>query len=394
MPRPLRLLTFGHSYCVGVNRALAHAMTAIGGRHWHVEAAAPRYFANRGDLRPSILQVDPTEPTPVTALTAYNTGRVHLFLYGKMLKTLLAQDWDLVHCWEEPYVFAGAEAARWTPKTTAFVFRTAQSLDKRYPPPFNFLERSVLRRSNGWICSGETVEANLMNRAGYGRIPHRRIPLGVDTRRFKPNAEARKQVRLSLGWSMVGPPVVGYSGRFVEAKGLQRLMDGLDGTKTPWRALFIGAGPMEQRLRTWAERHGDSVRIRTDVKHDQVADYLNAMDVMACPSVTTTSWREQFGRMMIEAFAVGLPVLGSDSGEIPYVLDQTGIVVPEQGGDWSEALGSLLESPGQRKRLGDEGRRRALSEFDWSIVGRSHLDFFAEVLGAHSFSELAIPVSA
>lgn len=394
MPRQLRLLTFGHSYSVGVNRALAHAMTIAGGRRWHVEAAAPTWFANRGDLRPSVLKIDAEEPTRITPLSAYNTGRVHTFFYGRKLKELLARDWDVVHCWQEPYVLAGFQSARWTPPNCKFVFRTAQSLPKRYPPPFDFFERSVLRRTDGWICSGETVEANLTNRNGYAAVPHRRIPLGVDTERFRPNTEARERTRLDLGWSLVGPPVVGFSGRFVEAKGLQRLMDGLDATKSPWRALFIGAGPLEGRLRTWAERYGDDVRILTDVTHDRVPDHLNAMDLLVCPSVTTPSWREQFGRMIIEAFAVGLPVVGSDSGEIPNVLQGTGIVVPERGGRWSEMIGLLLDSPQLRKRLGAEGRRRAVEEFDWSIVGRTHLDFFSELMGVKSFHELRLPVSA
>ena len=51
------------------------------------------------------------------------------------------------------------------------------------------------------------------------------------------------------------------------------------------------------------------------------------MDVMCAPSQTTPKWREQFGRMLIEAFASGVPVVGSDSGEIPFVIDEAGVLV-------------------------------------------------------------------
>ena len=53
------------------------------------------------------------------------------------------------------------------------------------------------------------------------------------------------------------------------------------------------------------------------------------------PSLTRPNWKEQFGRVLIEAMASGVPVIGSDSGAIPDVIGQAGLIFPE--GDFSGA---------------------------------------------------------
>ncbi len=103
-----------------------------------------------------------------------------------------------------------------------------------------------------------------------------------------------------------GPLVIGFSGRLVPAKGLSLLMRALDACTEPWRALFLGAGQMEPELRKWAAKYGDNVRILR-VPHNAVPAYVNAMDILCAPSQTTPAWREQFGRMLVEAFCLRRP---------------------------------------------------------------------------------------
>ena len=105
---------------------------------------------------------------------------------------------------------------------------------------------------------------------------------------FRPNADAGAATRRSLGWVDSGPPVVGYLGRFSPEKGLHILTEALDALRTPWRALFVGGGKLEGELRTWAKKYTDDrIRICTDVTHDRVAPYVNAMDILVAPSQTT-----------------------------------------------------------------------------------------------------------
>jgi hypothetical protein len=110
--KPRRLLTVGHSYVVGINRRLAHAMQQHGRGRWEILCVAPTYFHGRNDLRPVTFAALPDEACPVRAVPAYLTRLVHLFGYSwPKLCGILQGRWDVVHAWEEPYIFAGAQIA-------------------------------------------------------------------------------------------------------------------------------------------------------------------------------------------------------------------------------------------------------------------------------------------
>jgi glycosyltransferase involved in cell wall biosynthesis len=372
--RPKRLLTLGHSYVVALNRRLAREMSRAGGSKWEVTCAAPKYFHGGSDLAPIEL-VRTADDSRLIELSAYLTSRVHVFSWGPELRDLVRRDWDVVHAWEEPYVLAGWEIARLTTPQSKLVFFTAQSNPKHYPPPFSWFESQSMARAAGWVGCGFSIEQNLLGRPGYGG-PHQTIPLGVDVEVFKPDPALRRAAFAALGWNESGPPVIGYMGRFVPAKGLRMLMRVLDQTREPFRALFLGSGELEGELREFCSRHAGRGRI-LHAPHDEVPKYMNAMDLLCAPSQTTPRWREQFGRMLVEAGACGVPVLGSDSGEIPMVIGDTGIVLGEsdQSG-WLNAISALLTSPARRAELGAAGRSKAHQRFAWPIVARKYLDFF------------------
>ena len=383
MPRTRRLLSIAHSYVVALNRRLAHELARAGKGEWEITAVAPRYFQGGNDLRPVTFEPLNAEPCKVVEVSAHLTRRVHVFIYGRQLRSLLAEPWDLVHCWEEPYILAGGQVAWWTPRHTPLVYATFQNLPKRYPPPFNWIERRVLSRAAGWIAYGQTVADTLQSRPGYRDRPYRTIPVGVDLNHFQPEADAKQAVRQSLGWEEAGPPVVGYLGRFTQEKGLPLLQRVLEGLPSPWRALIVGAGPLESSLQAWSRPYGERVRICTDVRHAEVPRYLNAMDVLCAPSQTTPHWREQFGRMLIEAFACGVPVIGSDSGEIPFVIGDAGIVVGEQDeAGWRRALAELLDNPARRHEFAGRGLERVRQLYSWPVIARQYLDFFEQILDA------------
>ena len=374
-----RLLTIGHSYVVALNRRLAHEVAVQGGGRWDVTAAAPAAFS--GDLRPIRLERGSDEACRVVPLPVHFSRSPHLMFYGRGIRDLLGQPWDVVHCWEEPYVAAGAQIARLCPRGARFVFATFQNLPKQYPQPFRWMERQVLRRADGWIAFGRTVHETLAARDGYGRVPSRIIPPGVDTARFRPDRDARARVRAELGWDDTRA-VVGFLGRFVRAKGTAVLTSALDRVKAPWRALFVGGGDERPALEVFAAAHPGQVRIVTNVPHDDVPAYLNAMDVVCAPSQTTPAWREQFGRMLIEAMACGVAVAASRSGEIPHVVGGAGTVLPEDDVDrWAEALETLLGDAATRRVHAEAGIARVQERFAWPVVAREHLQFFDDISG-------------
>jgi glycosyltransferase involved in cell wall biosynthesis len=352
-------------------------MARAGG--WDVTAAGPERFA--GEFRTIAFEPASGEACTVAPVPARHTRHVPTMWYGRRLRDIVRVGWDVVHAWEEPYVIAGGQLARWTPSSSILVYASFQNLSKRYPPPFGWIERRAMARADGWIAFGDTGEQTLAARAGYADRPHRVIPIGVDVDQFRPDAAAGRDVRRALGWDPDGPPVVGFLGRFVPEKGLRLLMAALDRVRAPWRALVVGGGPMETELRAWAACHDGRVAVATGVPHASVPRHLNAMDLLCAPSQTTATWREQFGRMLIEAFACGIPVVGSDSGEVPYVVGEAGEVVAESDEDaWVAAIEALAADPSRRADLAARGRARAAGRFAWPRVAAAHLAFFDEIL--------------
>jgi glycosyltransferase involved in cell wall biosynthesis len=283
----------------------------------------------------------------------------------------------MVHIYQEPYIFAGWQAAYWTPKRVPFVFFTNQNITKKYPPPFSWMESHCLDRCAGWIGCGDTV-VEALTKKGYGRKPHRRIGYGVDVDIFRPDQGRRRSVRQQLGWDD-SIPVVGFLGRLAAEKGLALLTRVLDGLHSPWRALFIGSGPEKESVERWSAGHPGQVRI-VGATHDEVPALLNAVDILCAPSQTMSNWREQFGRMIIEGFTSGLAVVGSDSGEIPHVIGDAGVVVGEKDEEgWVRAIERLIGDERFRAELSARGRARAEGHFAWPVIAREHLDFFEEI---------------
>ncbi len=122
------------------------------------------------------------------------------------------------------------------------------------------------------------------------------------------------------------------------------------------------------------------MRVLDGLAHDQMAAGYAQLDVLVLPSRTTPTWKEQFGRVIVEALWCGVPVVGSDSGEIPWLIGLTGggLVFPE--GD-SEALAGRLselrEAPALRERLalaGPRGGREAVHGARRHRLARAHAD--------------------
>jgi glycosyltransferase involved in cell wall biosynthesis len=373
------LLTIGHSYAVGHNRVLAHEIARQGADRWKVTIAAPERID--GEMHPVALAVLPDEPCEVVPLTMRINWQPHLRFFSG-LRGLLRRDWDLIHIWQEPYVVAAAQIALVAPKAARVVPATFQNISKRYPAPVRYVERQVMCRADGWIAFGRTARDAQMSKAIYDARPVRVIPPGVDVGRFRPDADSRAEVRRQLGWSS-SERVIGFLGRFVPEKGLDILTRALSIQPGRWCALFVGAGPMEGALRRFERRFPNRVRILTKVQHSAVPAHLNAMDMLCAPSLTTSAWREQFGRMLIEAMACGVPIVASRSGEIPHVVEDAGLLVDEDDeAGLAAAIAALLRDDDLRHRLARRALARVRERFSWPVVARAHLAFFDELLGS------------
>jgi glycosyltransferase involved in cell wall biosynthesis len=372
----IRVLTIGHSYVVALNRAVAREVARD--PDFEVTVAAPGFF--HGDLRDLALETEPAgSPLRLVELDVQWSRWIHMFHYNhRQLRRLVGGgEFDVVHAWEEPYIYAGFQIARsLAGMITPFCFRTAQSNSKNFPPPFRFFERATLARSQGWIAGGDLVYEAMRTR-GYPADRGRILTLAVDTSIFQPIDDFRRlSLRNRLG---LRSPVIGYIGRLTSGKGLRVLMLAMDkiGGDRLWSLLLLGSGPLEPEILRWAETRGWSDRVIVVLaKHNDVPSYLGVMDLLVAPSQTMRNWKEQFGRMLIEAFACGVPVLGSDSGEIPYVIGEAGRIIPEEDVEgWAGAIIDLLEQPELRSELAARGMKRCIP-YSVATVAEQYRDYY------------------
>jgi glycosyltransferase involved in cell wall biosynthesis len=111
--------------------------------------------------------------------------------------------------------------------------------------------------------------------------------------------------------------------------------------------------------------------------------FWSSLDVLVVPSRTTRNWAEQFGRVIVEAMARDVPVVGSSSGAIPEVIGDAGLVVPE--GDveaLAAALTRLRAEDDLRRTLVERGRQRVKRVYAEDMVMRGTVAFYEKVLGA------------
>jgi glycosyltransferase involved in cell wall biosynthesis len=344
---------------------------------WQVTAIAPRSYA--GDLRRIDLEPIPGEAAQVVPLDMALDGRAHVMWY-RGLRRAMRQGADVVHAWEEPYVLAGLQIAKAAPPDARVVFATFQNLRKTYPWPFSAFERGSMNRASGWIAFGHRVAEALDDRDGYDGKPMRVIPPGVDLDRFHPDPAAGAALRDRLGWAGHAD-VVGYLGRFEVQKGVLDLIEALERVRGPWHALFVGGGSLQHELEAFAAAYPGRVHIENGVPHSDVPAWLNAMTLLCAPSRTTPIWKEQFGRMLIEAMACGVPAFASESGEMPAVVHDAGRVLPEGDPEaWAIAIDHHLRDPEMLATLSRRGLERAQTFFAWPVVARRHIEFFDSLL--------------
>lgn len=304
----------------------------------------------------------------------------HTFYYEAISAIAGCRHWDLVHIDEEPFNFACYRTARSLRKNgPPIVFTTWQNLRKRYPPPFSFFERYVFSRAVGAVPGNAEVLGVLRNR-GFKK-PAAVIPVhGVDPRIYR-KCDARG-LRRKLG--IEDTFVVGFVGRLCQEKGVDTLVRAISLLPDCCSLVLVGDGPERARLKAMVQSVGVGERVRWVpwVSSDEVSEYLNAFDVLVLPSRTWWNWKEQFGRVLVEAMACETCVIGSDSGEIPNVIGDAGLIFHE--GDetgLAQRIRRLWGDPCSREVMGRRGRERVLGHFTHAKVARDTLAFYERVCG-------------
>ncbi|MGA8262213.1 MAG: glycosyltransferase family 4 protein [Arenicellales bacterium] len=209
-----------------------------------------------------------------------------------------------------------------------------------------------------WVaCSQYNAE---QIRSRYGVTPTI-IPYGVDLEIFKPG-EKDKEFRARHGIGQEDFLLVAV-GRLVGWKGFQVVVEALE--DLPYGHLVIvGGGGYRGTLEEQAATLGVGSRVHFmgDVQHESTPYFYRQADVYVHPSIG----QEAFGISLLEAMACGIPVLGSDRGAIPSVLDGAGLIAKARDpGDWAAKIASLRDDPGRLAAMADSGLARVKGSYSW-----------------------------
>ena len=173
-------------------------------------------------------------------------------------------------------------------------------------------------------------------------------------------------------------PAGGYLAKHVLVAAYRQLTESGE-----WQADLAGSGPDQARLAQLAQRLkiADRVRFRPWMLSAQTVDYYRSLDVLVLPSRSRSNWKEQFGRVLVEAMACGVPVIGSTCGEIPNVVGEAGLIFPE--GDATalrDRLRDLQHDLPLRHELAQRGRQRVLERFTQEQIARQTYEVYCDVL--------------
>lgn len=313
-----------------------------------------------------------TEGYRLETLPIHLNGNFHLHFYRGLGAVMRAFQPQIVHIDEEPYNLAAWQALWYARRVGAkTLFFSWQNIERRYPPPFRWGERWMLDHVDALIAGTESA-ANVWRAKGYRGRAAVIAQFGVDPELFAPVPAPERLF------------TIGCVARLVPEKGLLVLLDALTALDGEWRLRVVGGGPLRTELEALAQARGirDRITFLSQLPSTEMPAQYREIDVLVVPSLTLPNWKEQFGpRATVEAMSSGIPVIGSDSGAIPNVVADAGLIVPEGDAEaLAEALRLLRRDAALRAELGQRGRARVLAHYTHEQIAAATVDLYQSLL--------------
>jgi glycosyltransferase involved in cell wall biosynthesis len=300
----------------------------------------------------------------VTFAGVLGRGRPQRHAYLAACGSILARiNPSVVFIEEEPFSVAALQWSRAARRLgLPFGVQLAETLDRRLPAVVRRWRHDVLARA-AFVAARSPAAAALATKWGATGLVQV-VPHGVDAADERPMPD--------------GTFTIGFVGRLAPEKGIEDLLDAFQSLAIDARLVVAGDGPLRDRVRGAGER----VQLLGAVPHASIGDVYAMADLTCVPSRTTGTWEEQFGRVLVESLAHGVPVLATATGSIPWVVRTTGggILVPER--DPAALARAITERAADRVgtgALGHDARPRALAAFSMPVVATRFNELLARV---------------
>jgi glycosyltransferase involved in cell wall biosynthesis len=388
----MKILVASHTYIVDLNCEKLRALSQLN-PEIEVTVVVPKRW-NPGGVQNKIIETEYRDEGAFKIVPLTNFSQNH--------QGLLTFGWDLIKLLREfrPQIIQVEQGSKGLAYTQMILFNkflglkakniffTWWNLPYELELPAALLEKYNLDNSHG-IIAGNQDGAEILYQRGYIG-PIKVMPqLGIDERLFYPQPQPELAAQLGI---TIDDFVVGFVGRFVPEKGLFTLLQSLIFlVEKPWKLLLVGRGELKDEIiRAAAENNiQDRVIIIESVPHDQVTNYINLMNTLVLPSetnnefktITSVGWKEQFGHVLIEAMACKVPVIGSNSGEIPHVIENAGLIFPEgDAATLASCLLTLMENPALARQLSEIGYERVMLKYTNKALAAQQWEFYQELI--------------
>lgn len=377
---PLRILVLSHSYIMMPYR---RKFALIGEKpDVDIRVVTPnRWYESFQEI---VFQPDPTTrcgefPHPVRF-----SGYSSRFYYRRDLKRHFKSfQPHIIHLEEEAWSLNALQTLHLRQKFcphSRLIFRTSLSIPTKQR--FGFLPIWIERRSFREAVAALPLSQNaaqILRQRGYsGKLTP--ISNGVDLRLFRKLEMSYLQAQLGLKSGFV----IGYIGRLLYMKGLDTLLHAAAALETDYQLLIVGQGEYKPDLIKLADSLGIANRVVwiDGVPPENVPEYINCMDTLVLPSRTTPGWVEFFGRVLIEGMACEVPVIGSDSGEIPSVIGDAGLVFQEED---ARALANQITVIASDESIRAQCVQRGLERvkrFTWETIAQETYAVYRDLVPA------------
>ncbi|MCR8632408.1 glycosyltransferase family 4 protein [Paenibacillus radicis (ex Xue et al. 2023)] len=302
------------------------------------------------------------------------SGRQHFHFYPKLFNVLLKFKPDIIHLEEEPRSLITALTiflSKILRLKAKVIFYTALNIKTDWKERYKIIN---IRRHVYSICQWYSFKHSDIGIAitdEAGKVLHdmgfaKQIEVisencGVNLEQYKRKKE-RKDTKITR---------IGFVGRLEYLKGLHILLEAISKLEIPFQLTIIGGGDKEKYIKISKKLNLEKHIIWKDhVPHEMMCDVYENIDILVLPSITTKYVKEQFGRVLVEAMASGVPVIGSNSGGIPYVIGDAGLIFEENNVDeLKECIEIISLKEGMWEILSEKGFARVKDNFtNYSIA--------------------------
>lgn len=382
----MRVLIFGHAYAASYNRVDKLARIAKDPRVEKLGVVIPKNWQDRMmEVDRSYKKVPEDDLYRVYLLNSIITGIQSKYFFCPLSLLQIIKEFkpDLIHVEQELHDWVLGEVILlnslfWHVPTSVFIW---ENLRRQYGHVARYCRQFNLKRIDALIAGNEEA-LEIVREDGFKGVGIILPQFGVNENFFCPHEVGTLRQDLDLE----GKFVISFVGRYVQEKGIHTLIQAIEKLThtdniTEFSLLLLSSMEPPDWLKEKANTLKDKIYIIGNIPHEDFPRYVNLFDILVLPSETQENWKEQFGRVIVEAMACGVPVIGSSSGAIPEIIGDYGLVFQEKDAqDLTNKLLELINNPRMLSDLKGKVREYVMENYTHDKVVEKTINTWQELL--------------